>query len=111
MMLRRDVWEEVQGLDEKLAIAFNDVDLCMRIRKKGYLIVWTPFAELVHYESKSRGYLETPQEEQRFRSETVYFEKRWAKELESEDPYYNPNFVDSSYDFSVDPVMRRHASR
>ena len=60
MMIRKDVWEKVDGLDEGYAVAFNDVDLCVKIRKAGYLIVWTPYAELYHYESKSRGNNNTP---------------------------------------------------
>ena len=63
LMLRRDVWEKVNGLDEDWAVAFNDVDLCMRIRKAGWLIVWTPYAELYHLESRSRGQDDTPEKQ------------------------------------------------
>lgn len=98
MLLRREVWDEVGGLDEKFAVAFNDVDLCMRIREKGYLIVWTPFAELYHHESKSRGADNTPEKQERFVSEIKEFETRWATQLEAGDPYYNPNLsLESSY--------------
>ena len=55
MLVRKDVWEEVGGIDERFAVELNDIHLCMRIREAGYLVVWTPFAELYHYESKSRG--------------------------------------------------------
>ena len=108
MLLRRDVWEKVNGLDEDWAMAFNDVDLCIRIRKAGYLIVWTPFAELYHHESKSRGTEDTPKKQARFRSEVLRFQQRWKKELEAGDPYYNPNLALDRWVFSAVPVMQPH---
>lgn len=101
VMIRRDVWEEVGGLDESFQVAFNDIDLCMRIRKAGYLIVWTPYAELYHYESKSRGLEDTPEKRARFVGEVTRFQQRWAKELAAGDPYYNPNFRLDREDFSI----------
>lgn len=101
MMLPRHVFEEVKGLDETFEVAFNDVDLCMRVRKAGYLIVFTPFAELYHYESKSRGLEDTPEKRERFVGEVTRFQTRWAKELQEGDPYYNPNFSLNKEDFSV----------
>lgn len=101
MMLPRHVYEEMAGLDETLAVAFNDVDLCMRIRRAGYLIVFTPFAELYHYESKSRGADEAPEKRARFVSEVTRFQKRWEKELAEGDPYFNPNFSLDREDFTV----------
>ena len=101
MMIRRDVWDEMQGLDEAFQVAFNDVDLCMRIRQAGYLIVWTPYAELYHYESKSRGYEDTPKKQKRFEGEVRRFQSRWAKELADGDPYYNPNLTLDREDFSL----------
>lgn len=103
VMLRREVWDRVGGLDESFKVAFNDVDLCMRIRQAGYLIVWTPFAELYHYESKSRGLDESPEKRARFVGEVERFQTRWAKELAAGDPYYNPNFSLDSEDFSIRP--------
>ena len=100
MMIPRRVWDEVNGLDESFAVAFNDVDLCMRIRKAGYLIVWTPYAELYHYESKSRGYEDTLEKKKRFEGEVRRFQERWRKELEAGDPYYNPNLTLDREDFS-----------
>ena len=91
MMVKASVFDEVDGFDEKFAVAFNDVDLCMKIRKAGYLIVWTPYAELYHYESKSRGYEDTPEKKRRFESEIRRFQDLWDKELKEGDPYYNPN--------------------
>ena len=101
VMIRRTVWEQVGGLDETFEVAFNDVDLCMRIRKAGYLIVWTPFAELYHYESKSRGIEDTPAKQKRFIGEVERFQTRWAKELAAGDPYFNPNFALDKEDFSI----------
>lgn len=100
MMIRRDVFIEVEGLEEKFKVAFNDVDLCMRIREKGYLIVFTPFAELYHYESKSRGLEDTIEKQKRFKGEIDLFEERWRAELEKGDPYYNPNLALQREDFS-----------
>lgn len=93
LMLRKDVWQEVGGLDEAFQVAFNDIDLCMRIRKAGYLIVWTPYAELYHFESKSRGIDDTPVKQARFAGEIDLFRWRWEKELRQGDPYYNPNLT------------------
>lgn len=101
MMVSRDVWNQVHGLDETYEVAFNDVDLCMRIREAGYLIVWTPYAELYHYESKSRGYEDTPEKKRRFEGEVRHFQERWKKELAAGDPYYNPNLTLNREDFSV----------
>lgn len=101
VMVSRHVWEEIGGLDETFEVAFNDVDMCMRIRKAGYLIVWTPYAELYHYESKSRGLEDTPEKQKRFEGEVRRFQERWKKELDAGDPYYNPNFTLDREDFSV----------
>lgn len=111
MLLRREVWDKVGGLDEDWAVAFNDVDLCMRIRKAGYLTVWTPYAELIHYESKSRGQDDTPQKRKRFEDEVLRFQSRWAKELEAGDPYYNPNFSLDRSDFFVKPNVQQYDAR
>ena len=101
IMVRRSVWEEIDGLDESFEVAFNDVDMCMRIRKAGYLIIMTPFAELYHYESKSRGLDEAPEKRRRFVGEVERFQRRWKDELAAGDPYYNPNFTLDREDFGV----------
>ena len=101
VMIPRHVWDEVGGLDESFAVAFNDVDMCMRIRKAGYLIVWTPYAELYHYESKSRGLEDTPEKKKRFEGEVKRFQERWKNELAAGDPYYNPNLSLDREDFSL----------
>ena len=101
MMIPRRVYEEMNGLDESFSVVFNDVDLCLRIREKNYLIVWTPWAELVHYESKSRGRDEdTPDKKAFFLRETNRFQRKWNKILTEGDPYYNPNLTREKEDFS-----------
>ncbi len=100
LMLPAKIYEQVGGLDESFAVAFNDIDFCMRIRKAGYLIAFTPFAELYHYESISRGDDATPEKRERFVSEVNRFQARWKKELEDGDPYYNPNLTLDREDFS-----------
>ena len=111
MLLRRDVWEKMNGLDTDWAVAFNDVDLCMRIRQAGYLIVWTPFAELYHYEFQSRGFDDTPEKQARYCSEVLQCRQRWKKELDEGDPYYNPNLTLDRLDFSAVPVLQPHDAR
>lgn len=101
LMMRRDVFDEVGGLDGSFEVAFNDVDLCMKIRKKGYLVVFTPYAELYHYESKSRGNDSTPEKLERFRGEIDRFKEKWQKQLDDGDPYYNPNLTLTRDDFSL----------
>lgn len=102
MMIPRKVYEEMQGLDETFSVVFNDVDLCLRIREAGYLIVWTPWAELTHYESKSRGQDEdTPEKKKFFLEETNKFQRKWNKALTQGDPYYNPNLTRDKEDFSL----------
>lgn len=100
LLIRKDVFDKVNGLDEGFAVAFNDVDLCMKIRKAGYLIVFTPFAEFYHYESKSRGIEDSPEKVARFNGEINRFLKKWGNELEAGDPYYNPNLTLDREDFS-----------
>ena len=91
-MTRRDVFEQLGGLNERdLAVAFNDVDYCLRAREAGYLLVYTPNAVLYHHESKSRGYEDNPDKQKRFNAETDYIQQRHAIALKRGDPYYNPN--------------------
>ncbi|MGY0557937.1 glycosyltransferase family 2 protein [Lysobacter sp. A421] len=99
-VVRAEVFEQVGGLDEDLKVAFNDVDLCLRIREAGYRNVWTPFAELYHYESASRGYENTPEKRTRFRAEESFMKDRWGELLE-QDPYYSPNFTLSGPPFTL----------
>ena len=101
LLIRKDVYDQVEGLDEEYAVAFNDIDLCMKIRASGYSIVFTPFAEFYHYESKSRGDEDTPEKRARFNSEVFRFQERWKKQLKSGDPYYNPNLSLDTEDFAL----------
>lgn len=101
LLVRKDVFVEIEGLDEGFAVAFNDIDLCMKIRKAGYLIVFTPYAEFYHYESKSRGLEDSPEKIARFNGEIERFMKKWGKELDAGDPYYNPNLTLDREDFSL----------
>ena len=103
MMLRTSVLRAAGGFDERLGVAFNDVDLCLRIRQAGYLIVFTPFAEAYHHESKSRGPEDTREKQLRFRGEIDYFRARWQDVLDAGDPYYNPNLTLRYEDFRLRP--------
>ncbi|MCD8074088.1 MAG: glycosyltransferase family 2 protein [Lachnospiraceae bacterium] len=93
MMVKRSVFESIDGFDENFVVALNDVDLCLRIREKGYLIVMDPNVELYHYESKSRGYEDTPEKQERFQKEIRRFQSRWKGFLEKGDPYYSPHLT------------------
>ncbi len=101
MMVKKEAFEKVGGLSEDLAVAFNDIDFCLKLRKAGYLIVYNPYAELYHYESKSRGLEDTPEKVARFNREMAVFEKKWPEILRDGDPYYNPNLTLKSQDFSL----------
>lgn len=100
LVIRRTVFEEVGGLDETFAVAFNDVDFCLRLRKAGYRNVWTPYAELKHHESASRGYEDTPQKRARYEREKCLIMQRWEDRLRL-DPAYNPNLTLDREDFSL----------
>ena len=101
LMIRRALYEEVGGLDESFAVAFNDVDFCVRVHKAGYQNLFTPFAMLYHYESKSRGLDESPEKRARFVSEVTRFQTRWKAELAAGDPCLNPNFDIDRDDFRI----------
>ena len=101
LVIKKSIYEEVGGLDEaNLTIAFNDVDFCLRVVKAGYRNVWTPYAEMYHHESASRGYEDTPEKQARFTKEVNYMRQRWGESLLS-DPAYNPNLTLNSEDFSL----------
>ena len=101
MMLPRKVWEETGGLDESFEVAFNDVDLCLKIRKKGYLIIYEPSVEAYHYESKSRGQEDTEEKVRRFQEEIEYMRTRWIDILKQGDPYYHPGLTRYRTDYSL----------
>jgi GT2 family glycosyltransferase len=101
IVMPREVFVGIGGLDEvNLTVAFNDVDLCIRIREKGYRIIWTPYAELYHLESASRGSDFTPETKPRFFREVEYMLQTWDHVLKK-DPYYNPNLTMVNEDFSL----------
>ncbi len=93
MMVKRSAFEQVGGFDEDFVVSLNDVDLCLRLRELGLLIVQDSNVELYHYESKSRGYENTPEKQERFRKEILRFRKRWKEFLKKGDPYYSPNLT------------------
>ena len=101
LLIRRAVYNEVHGLDESYAVAFNDVDFCVRVREAGYTNVFTPFAQLYHYESKSRGMEDNPEKQKRFQGEVLRFQARWGDLLAKGDPCTNPNFDIQREDFSL----------
>jgi len=106
LLVSRVAYDAVGGLDEELAVAFNDVDLCLRLGAHGYRNMWTPFAELYHHESASRGTENTPEKYERFRSEVRLMESRWGHLLKA-DPAYNPNLTLRSTDFGYAFPPRR----
>lgn len=95
LMVKKEVFQKVKGLDENIAVAFNDVDFCLRVIEQGYLIVYDPYVQLYHYESKSRKTEDTPEKQKRFLSEVEYVSKRFGKYLPDRDPCYNPNWSQS----------------
>lgn len=101
LMVKKSLYEELGGLDETFAVSLNDVDFCLKLREKGLLNVWTPFAELYHYESQSRGLDDQGEKAERYNKESELFRQRWKKVLEKGDPYYNPNFSLDRSDFSL----------
>ena len=98
-MVKRSVYEEVHGLEEKLTVAFNDVDLGLKIVTAGYLIVFDPYAELYHYESKSRGV--NDEKKERHAREVKYTQEKWADFLAAGDPCYNQNLTLAKHNFSL----------
>lgn len=92
MMVRRDAFESVGGFDEEFAAGYNDIDFCLRLLDAGYRNLWTPYAELYHYESKSRSIYDSQEDRNRLKKEKELFSERWADMIEKGDPCYNINF-------------------
>ncbi len=92
LVIRKEVWNAVGGMDEYFAIAFNGVDFCLRVMQRGYRNLWLPQAELYHYESASRGKEDTPEKRQRFAGEITLLQQRWGNLL-ANDPAWNPNLA------------------
>lgn len=112
MMIRRNVWEDLGGMDERWAIYLHDIDFCLRVRQAGYQIVWTPFAELYHDESQNQSAAADMLEKTAcYSAALTHFQTQWAKELAAGDPYYNPNFSPDSDHFSVKRNVRPYEAR
>ena len=104
--MRKEVFDSVGGFDEvNLTVGYNDVDLCLRIRERNLRIVWTPFAELYHLESASRGQDVEPEKAERLARETAYMKQRWGSLLTA-DPYYNLNLSLARNDYGIGPPPR-----
>jgi GT2 family glycosyltransferase len=109
MLVDKDAFTEVGGFDEKeFSVAYNDVDLCLKLRKAGHLIVYTPYAELIHHESISRGYEDTPEKKARFDREFAAMRLKWGEGL-TRDPYHNPNFTRErpQYELAFPPYIKK----
>lgn len=101
LMVKKELFEKVGGLEEGFAISLNDVDFCLKLRELGLLNVFTPFAELYHYESISRGLDDQGEKAERYNKESAQFREKWKTVLEKGDPYYNPNFSLDRSDYSL----------
>ena len=101
LLVKKSLYDEVGGLDEGFAVSLNDVDFCLKLRHKGLLNVWTPFAELYHFESISRGLDDNGEKAQRYNKESERFREIWKEDLSAGDPYYNVNFSLDRSDYSL----------
>lgn len=101
LMVRKEIYLQVGGLEERLKIAFNDVDFCLKVRDAGYLVVYNPYVRLFHYESKSRGIEDTSEKVKRFEGEVAFAKEKWKGLIEKGDPYYNVNLTLGRKDFSI----------
>ena len=104
MMMKRTAFEEAGGFTEKLAVAFNDVDLCLKVRKSGRLIVYDPYVQLYHMESKTRGEEDSEAKVRRFQEEIEYMREHWIDILKNGDPYYNKNLSLTKWNYSLRPL-------
>lgn len=101
LLVRKSIFDEAGGLDEvNLKVAFNDVDFCLKVKALGFRNIWTPYAQMYHHESVSRGYEDTPEKKYRFQREVEFMKVKWGDTLNS-DPFYNPNLSLTSEDFSI----------
>ncbi len=101
LLMPRAVFEQIGGFDEGFVLAFNDVDICLKVLQAGYRVVWTPDALLYHLESKTRGYEDTPEKQERFKRECDLFHAKWGDFLKAGDPYYSPHFRLDRHDFAL----------
>lgn len=104
MMMKRSVFQEVGGFTQELSVAFNDVDLCLKVRERGWLVVYDPYAELYHMESKTRGAEDDKKKVRRFQTEIEYMRSHWLRILKQGDPYYNKNLSLTKWNYSLRPL-------
>ena len=104
LMMKKEVFEEAGGFTEELAVAFNDVDLCLKVRKNTHLIVYDPYAKLYHMESKTRGAEDSKEKVRRFQTEIEYMRCHWLDILKNGDPYYNKNLSLTKWNYSLKPI-------
>ena len=88
MMTKKSLYKQVGGMDESFEVAYNDVDYCLKLRAMGKAVLFTPYAELTHYESRSRGLEDTPEKKARLIREGKHFAAKWPEILETGDPYF-----------------------
>lgn len=103
LLVKKEAFKKAGGFEEKLAVAFNDVDLCLKMRENGYLVVYDPYAELYHDESRTRGAEDTPEKVRRFQGEVAYMQIRWKQILKNGDPMYNRNLSLKKWNYSLKP--------
>ena len=101
MMMKAEAFRKAGGFEEKLTVAFNDVDLCLRTVEQGWLVVYDPHVEMYHYESKSRGAEDSEEKLRRFQQEIEFMRTRWIRLLKDGDPNYNPNLTLSKWNYSL----------
>ena len=106
LLMKKEVFEQAGGFTEELAVAFNDVDLCLKVRKNGYLIVYDPYAKLYHMESKTRGAEDSKEKVRRFQTEIEYMRCHWIDILKNGDPCYNKNLSLTKWNYSLKPISR-----
>ena len=99
-MIKKTTFNAIGGMDEDLKVAYNDIDLCMKIRKLGLLITYTPYAKLYHYESRTRGYEVSEENKKRLNLEEEILFNKWG-DLIKEDPYYNKNLNSKKIDYTI----------
>lgn len=102
MLVKRQAFQKVGGFSEELAIAYNDIDLCMNLRKQGWKVIYCPQAELYHYESQTRGLEMTKEKAERVKREQLTFQQNWRRELEEGDPFYSPSLTLELSDYSLE---------
>lgn len=108
LLIKRSTFSMVNGFDENIKVAFNDVDLCLKVHHAGFRNVWTPYAELYHYESKTRGVEDSKEKIQRFNGEVSLMKEKWKDFLQKGDPYYNENLTLISEDFAIKNTKLEH---